>query len=277
MLTKPGIVGGNAITAVAGFAVGSFGHPINVARDYAMLLGLSLVVAGACAVNNYLDRDIDSNMQRTQRRPLVQGTVSAPAALTFGVLLLLAGLLTLAWFTNWVAAAVALTGFVTYTAVYTPSKRKTAYSTIIGSVPGAVPPVVGYAAARGHLDIPALALFLFMAFWQIPHFYAIGIMRLKDYRSAHLPIWPITHGIPSTKRQMFLFMGAFTGTALALPLLGYTSKIVLVLAVILCGQWLWLGWQGLSRTDDPQWARAMFTRSLAVLVLLCVAMSLVPI
>ena len=264
-LTKPGIVYGNAITATAGFMLASRGH-INIMTGIAMVLGLSLVIASACTINNYLDRDIDAEMDRTRRRALVSGVISGKAALVFAIVLAILGLLLLAGFTTWCAATIALFGLITYTAVYTPSKRKTAYSTIIGSIPGAVPPVVGYTAVTGRLDLAAGLLFAFLASWQIPHFYAIGIMRINDYRAAGLPIWPITRGVPSTKRQMLVYIVAFTAAAALLTLLGYTSPLFMVLALILCARWIWLGWQGQSTHEDKIWARAMFKRSLGVLI-----------
>jgi protoheme IX farnesyltransferase len=272
-LTKPGIVYGNAITALAGFALASRGH-LNIGSGLDMLLGLSLVVASACVINNYIDRDIDARMSRTKRRSLVSGAISGRAALIFATSLALTGLILLAWFTTWLAAGIALFGLVTYTAVYTPAKRKTAYSTIIGSIPGAVPPVVGYTAVTGRLDVAAGLLFAFLALWQIPHFYSIGIMRLEDYRAAHLPIWPVSRGIESTKHQVLLYVMAFSLVAVALPLLGYTGVGFLALVVILCTRWLWLGWRGLKAPDNVAWARAMFKRSLGVLVILSLWMTL---
>jgi protoheme IX farnesyltransferase len=273
-LTKPGIVYGNAITAAAGFALAT--HWLPWVTGLLMLAGLSLVVASACVINNVIDKDIDARMARTQRRATVRGTISSRSALTFAAVLGLGGLLILIEFTSWVAAALALFGLITYTAVYTPSKRKTAYSTIIGAVPGAVPPVVGYTAVSGRLDIGAALLFAFLALWQIPHFYSIAIMRRDDYQAAGLPIWPLSHGIASTKRQIILFVSLFSLAAVALPLLGITGLAFLALAIVLCARWLWLGWQGRRTRDDQVWARAMFKRSLGVLLLLSLWMTFFP-
>jgi protoheme IX farnesyltransferase len=278
-LTKPGIVYGNAVTALAGFALAAQAQlpwQFPWATGLLMLLGLSLVVASACVINNFIDRDIDAHMTRTKRRPTVQGTISFRAGLTIAAVLGITGLLILIVFTSWVAAALALFGLVTYAAVYTPSKRTTAYSTIIGSLPGAMPPVIGYTAITGRLDATAGLLFLFLACWQIPHFYAIGIMRLGDYQAAHLPIWPLSHGLPSTKRQIIIFTAAFTIVALALPILGYTGLPFLALAVVLCARWLWLGWKGFTAPNDSAWAKAMFKRSLGVLVILSLWMIVFP-
>jgi protoheme IX farnesyltransferase len=272
-LTKPGIVYGNAIAAVAGFALASRGH-VDLALLLAMLAGLSLVIAAGCVVNNYFDKDIDARMARTRRRPLVQHRLSGRAALTFGAGLLAAGLAVLGLFTNLLTAALALGGFVAYAGVYTYAKRKTVYSTIIGSVSGAVPPVVGYTAVTGRLDLGALLIFLFLALWQMPHFYAIGIMRLSDYRAAHLPIWPVERGIPATQRQILIFIVAFLVPTLALAALGYTNWTFALVALALVARWLWLARAGFSAPDNTVWARSMFKYSLAVLVVLCVWMSL---
>ncbi|MSR70668.1 protoheme IX farnesyltransferase [Candidatus Kaiserbacteria bacterium] len=185
-LTKPRMVYMNVLVAAAAFV---FASPslFDWRIFFLMLLGLSFVVASACVFNNYADRLLDQHMERTKTRALAAGRVRPRAAFVFGLLLIVVGTLVLA-LVNWLTLAAALFGFVVYVFVYTPLKPHSGYALIPGAVAGAMPPVVGYAAAAGVLDLYALGLFLFLFLWQIPHFLAIARYRFDEYSAAGVPL-----------------------------------------------------------------------------------------
>lgn len=273
VLTKPGRVFGNIITATAGFLLAARGN-IDFGLFLATIVGLSLIIASACVFNNYIDRDIDANMSRTRKRALVAGSISGSAAISYASLLGLAGVLIMAFYTNFLSLLVALTGFFFYVVAYGIWKRRSSFGTIVGSVAGATPPVVGYTAVSGRLDTAALLLFLILVLWQMPHFYAIAIYRLRDYKSASIPVLPAKKGIRATKYKMLIYIGGFILAALALGWFGYTGNTYLLVAAVLGSVWLWLSVKGLQVNNDRRWARDMFKLSLVVLTLLCVFISL---
>jgi len=268
-LAKPGIIYGNALTASAGFLLASKGH-IRLGLFLAMLGGLSLIIASACAFNNYIDRSIDAKMKRTRNRALVSRAISAPRALVYASFLGIAGAAILGLYTNWLALLVALGAFFVYVVLYGIWKRRTAYGTLIGALAGAAPPVVGYSAAAHRLDGGALILFLILMFWQMPHFLAISIYRFKDYKAASLPVWPVKKGLPSTKVNMLAYVIAFMAATTALFIFGYAGIVYLVVATALGLAWLWRCAEGFTATDDQLWARGVFRFSLVVITLLSV-------
>lgn len=272
-LTKPGIIRGNAITATAGFLLASKGN-INWTLFLAMLGGLSLIVASACVFNNYIDREIDAKMVRTKKRALVSGIVSGQDAILFASILGIAGGVILTLLTNFLALVVAMTGFFFYVVVYGYFKRRTSLGTVIGSISGAVPPVVGYVAVSGSFDSGALIIFLILVFWQMPHFYSIAIYRLKEYRAAGIPVLPLKKGIKATKVQMLLYIAAFIFAVASLTVFDYTGYVYLVVALLLGLAWLWLCLKGFNARDDNKWARGMFKFSLVVITVLSVTISI---
>jgi protoheme IX farnesyltransferase len=185
-LTKPGIVYGNAIVALAAFIFGSH-TGINWLQLGLMLFGLAGIIGSACVFNNYYDRKMDAKMERTKKRALASGKINAHDAISFGVLLLILGT-TLLYFTNILTLAVALFGFIVYVFLYTPMKPRTGLAVFVGAVAGATPPVIGYAAATNTIDIFAYLLFAFLFLWQIPHFFAIARYRYEEYQAANVPL-----------------------------------------------------------------------------------------
>lgn len=274
-LAKPGIVYGNAIAAIAGFLLASEGNPY-LATFTGMLLGVSLVMASACVFNNYIDRDIDDAMARTKGRALVTGEISVRNALLYATVLGVVGVLLLAFLANALAAAVAAFGHFAYVVVYGYAKRKSVHGTVVGSISGAVPPVVGYTAVTNNIDGLAILLFLVLVFWQMPHFYAIAIFRLRDYKAASIPVLPAVKGMYHTKVEMLAYIIGFIFIAASLTFLGYTSYIYLLVVMLLGARWLQLGIQGFSAKDDALWARQLFKFSLLVLLGFCTAISLDP-
>ncbi len=199
-LTKPGIIFGNAVTATAGFALASKGH-VDFLLFCAMLVGLSLVIGSACVWNNYIDRGMDEKMVRTRNRALVKGVIPVPYALCFAMVLSFFGIGLLALTTNLLTVSIAACGFFIYVVLYGISKYRTSLGTLIGSIAGAVPPVVGYTAVTGCVDLAALLLFLIVVFWQMPHFFAIAMYRLEDYTAASIPVLPVSKGIYTAKEN----------------------------------------------------------------------------
>lgn len=267
-LTKPGIIMGNVITTAGGFALASRGG-FNFLLFLVTLLGISLIIASACVCNNYIDRISDGMMERTKNRPLVQGVISTRSALLFAFALGLAGSALLYAFVNLLALGVALFGFLVYVMLYSFSKYRSIHGTLIGSVAGAMPPVVGYCAASSSFDGGALIFFLILAMWQMPHFFAIAIRRIEEYAAANIPVLPIIKGIKATKIQMVCYILIFTMAASMLTLFGYAGIGFLIATALLGLTWLALCIKGFKSTNNTLWARQMFLFSLVVIMGLC--------
>ncbi len=264
-LTKPGIIFGNALTAISGFALASNGQ-FNVFLFLAMLVGLSCVVASGCVWNNYLDRVMDEKMVRTKDRVLVKKVIPVQHALSFGMALSFLGIGVLSIFTNLLTVTLAACGFFIYVVLYSLSKYRTSLATLIGSVSGAIPPVIGYTAVSGHIDLAAAILFLIVTFWQMPHFYAIAMYRYDDYTRASIPVLPVAKGMFAAKIQSFLYIFAFIGAALSLTYFGYTGYNYLAVMSVLGAAWLYLALDGFITEDTTSWARKMFFFSLAIIM-----------
>jgi len=278
-LTKSGLVFGNLITVIAGFLLGARvlrGADgllvVNVWLLLSVVVGIALVMASGCVFNNYIDRDIDMKMDRTKHRALIKGAVSGRSAFIFACALGLIGFLMLLLCTNIFATLAALTGFIFYVFAYSLwGKRRTVYGTFIGAIAGATPPVVGYAAASGRIDVAALILFVIMVVWQMPHFFAIAIRRHDDYAAAKIPVMPVQYGIRRTKFSMLIYIIEFVLAVTLLYVFGYTGVTYLVVALVLGVAWLLLSLRGFWISDgaaSQRWAKRMFFLSLAVMVVL---------
>jgi heme o synthase len=271
-LTKPGIIFGNVITTAGGFALASKGH-IDFWLLLVTLIGLSFVMASACVFNNYIDRDIDEMMTRTKDRALVKGLISVRHAIIFAIVLGLFGFLSLALYTNPLTVYVATFGFFVYVVLYGVMKIRSIYGTAIGSIAGAVPPVVGYTAVSNHLDTGALILFVILVLWQMPHFFAIAMYRFDDYAAASIPVLPVKKGMFTTKVHMLLYIIAFIIATLMLTVCGYTGYVYLFVAATLGFTWLGLSIKGFTTADDRLWARKMFLLSLVIVTVQCIMIS----
>lgn len=268
LLTKPGIILGNLITVAGGFALasqGSFDYKLFLAA----LMGLGLVIASSCIFNNYIDRAIDKKMERTKNRPFATGLVSVQNAILFAIFLGMIGILILLFFTNFLTTCLAVIGFLTYVILYSVSKIHTSYATLIGSISGAIPPVVGYCAVSNRFDMGAILLFLIMILWQMPHFFSIAIYRFDDYAAALIPVLPVRKGVHATKIQMSLYIIAFMMATAMLVVMGYTGYFYLGMTMFLSCLWLWLCIRGFKSSNDKLWSRQMFFLSLAIITLLC--------
>jgi len=269
-LTKPGIVRGNFINTLAGFLLAASGNV-----DFAMLgytlLGISLIVACGCVLNNILDIKIDSKMKRTQKRALVSGRISKKRAFIFAIILGLLGSLLFGFFINKLSLLLSLFGLFMYVVVYGYFKRASVHGTVIGSISGAIPPVVGYVAVTNDLDLGALLLFLTIVFWQMPHFYAVAIYSSNEYKAASIPVLPVVKGIESVKRQTIYYLVAFCGAILSLWALGYTGFIYLLGAGGVSLYWLKVGLDGLWTKENNLWAEKVFNVSLIVVFVWCIS------
>jgi protoheme IX farnesyltransferase len=265
-LTKPGIIRGNLISATAGFLLASKSD-INFILLFYTLLGTSLVIASGCVFNNYLDIDIDKKMSRTKNRATVTGAVSVKNVIIFASILGLLGIGTLFLFTNVLTTILGLIGLFFYVVVYGYYKRNSVHGTLIGSISGSIPPVAGYTAVSGSLDVGAMLLFLVLATWQMPHFYAIAIYRIKDYKAASIPVLPLVKGIEATKKQMIIYMILFAISALMLWVQNYTGLVYLIIMTASSLWWIKIGITGYKTKDNDKWAKSVFKSSLLVLLI----------
>jgi heme o synthase len=276
-LTKPRIMSLLLLTGACGMFVGAEGVP--PLDDLAVLLvGLALACGGASALNHYLDRDIDKLMgERTRRRPVASGRVPPERALEFGLALSALSFVLLASLANVLTASLALVGNLFYVLVYTRwLKRSTPQNIVIGGAAGAVPPLVGWAAATGNLTVPALALFAIVFFWTPPHFWALALLIKRDYAAAGVPMLPVVRGERETARQIVAYTLVLVAVTLVPVAFGMFGALYLAAALGLGGAFLWLAWR-LRQELLPRRAALLFHYSLAYLALLFVAMALDPV
>lgn len=272
-LAKPGIVFGNLISVAGGFFLASRGDA-DLTLFLATALGVALVIASGCVFNNYIDRDIDQKMERTRNRVLAQGLVSPAHAIVYACVLGVAGVAVLYAASNTLAVMLVLMGFVVYVGLYSLwLKRGSVYGTLVGSLSGAAPPVVGYCAVSNEFDAGAAILLLIFSLWQMPHSYAIAIFRFNDYQAANIPVLPVIKGISAAKRQIVLYIAAFVVATLMLTLSGYAGYSYFVVAALSGAYWLWMGVSGYKAVDDTVWARKLFTFSIVTITMLSVMMS----
>ena len=277
-VVKIGIVNSNLITTFTGLWLALHftgkGFLSNLHIVFFALIGSALVIAGSCALNNFIDRDIDHLMERTKNRPTVSGSVEPKRVLWFGILLVAVGTISLLM-TTVTAAIIGLVGVVTYVFLYTMwSKRSNTFNTVIGSISGAVPPVIGWTAVDDSFHIVPIILFLLMFLWQPPHFLALAMKRCEEYRAAGIPMLPVVHGFEVTKRQIVIWIVAL----LPLPFYLFSLGVpFLVIATLLNVGWLALGLAGFKMKDDMKWAKWMFIYSLNYLTILFVTMVIVTI
>ena len=274
-LIKPGIVYNNTMTAIAGvcLAASQFGWDW-IAGVYAVI-GTALIIASACVFNNVLDRKIDSKMKRTQKRPTVTGTVSAFSANTYATFLGVLGFAALVLGTNWLTVVVGIVAYVWYIAIYGWAKRHTSFSTLIGTVPGALPPVAGYVALSGTIDLNAWLVFVMLAVWQMGHFYAIAIFRRDEYALAKLPIISVQWGFKATIRQMIIYIAAFIWASIILTISGATGYIYAVVMVAAGAWWLLVSLPMVNKKGKALYsaARKSFGVSIVVNLVMCLAIA----
>ena len=270
-LTKPRIILLLLATTVAAMVVAAGGW-LSPALLVYTLLGGTLAAGAANAINCYWDRDIDAVMTRTRRRPVPAGRVAPRRALAFGAVLAVLAVAVLGGLVNWLSAALALAGLLFYVLVYTMwLKRTTPQNIVIGGAAGAVPPLVGWAAVTGRVEVPALLLFLIVFLWTPPHFWALALQRRQEYAAAGVPMLPVVAGEATTRRQIVGYTVALVAATLLLVPLGGAGGLYLAAAVLLGAGFLRLA-LAVLREGSARAAGGLFGYSIVYLVLLLAAL-----
>ena len=248
------------------------GAPLSILAVCGLLLGTGLVAGGASAFNQVLERDLDALMRRTRARPLADQRLQPQEGLLFGSAITIAGLLMIVAASNLLAAGVALGTLLSYAVVYTPLKRKTSFATVIGAIPGALPPIIGWAAVQGELPAQPWILFGIMFLWQLPHFLAIAWMYRDDYARAGFAMLPVIEPDGrSTGRQAVVYAAALVPLSLAPSLVHMTGEIYFAAALVLGLVFLWLTLR-FARTRSVADARRVFFASIIYLPVLWIVM-----
>lgn len=272
-LTKPRVVTMVLLTTVVGFYLGSTGE-VDYLGMLATVLGTGLAAGGTLTLNQYIERDLDARMERTKSRPLPDGRLLPLDALAFGTLLVTAGLLLLTFQVNAISGFVTALTVVTYLFMYTPLKRKTSLCSIVGAIPGALPPVTGWAAARGSVGVEAWVLFAILFLWQLPHSLAIAWLYREDYARAGMRLLPVIEPDGrSTGRQVMVNCVALLAVGLLPTLLGLAGAAYIAVAAVLGVGLLGFG-VTLARTRTAAAARWMLFATLAYLPILLVVMAI---
>jgi len=270
-LTKPRLNVLVVATSAAGYYLGATG-PLNLAVMAAAVAGTAFVAGGAAALNQFYERETDALMRRTRSRPLPDGRIAPADARIFGLALSTAGLVLLAALAGWLAALLALGTLTIYVAVYTPLKRRSPIATLVGAVPGALPPLIGWAASRGDVSVGGLALFLIVFLWQIPHFMAIAWMYRDDYRLAGFPMLPVIDADGRrTGREAVAYAVALLPASLVPTLAGVSGNVYAAIAAAL-GAGLLMAALKFAATRSDIAARRLFFGSLVYLPLIWIAM-----
>ena len=232
-LTKPAIVALLLLTTLCGMILGASGIP--AARLVILtLLGGALTAGGAGALNQYLDRGIDRKMVRTRNRPLADDRISPKTGMILGLVLSFAGVMILAVGVNLLSALLAVIGLLYYVVFYTILlKPSTPSNIVIGGAAGAIPPLVGWAAATGSLTMPALFLFALIFFWTPPHFWALALLKRTDYQRANIPMLPVVRGSEQTRWQILLYSLQVVALTLLMPLVGLGGLVFIGVALVL--------------------------------------------
>jgi len=234
---------------------------------FVALFGTALVVGSANALNMYLERDLDGLMTRTRNRPLPAGRIAPDVALTFGIALGAIGLPVLFLFVSPLVALLNALALSVYVAVYTPLKRVTPWALHAGALPGALPPLIGWATVADGISLAALVPFAILFVWQLPHFLAISLFRREEYARAGLRVLSVTHGAAATRRAIALYAGLLLAVTLLPLVVDLGDWFYLALAVPPGLVFLVHALRGLGKRADEQWARRLFLLSLPHLVL----------
>ena len=270
-LTKPPIVSLLLITALGGMFLAANGAP-SLTIVLLVCAGGALGAGGANSLNHYLDRDIDELMSRTWQRPVPGRRISPNKALGFGILLNLLAFLVLTTWVNLLAAGLTMAATLFYVFIYTSwLKRSSPQNIVIGGAAGSIPPVVGWAAITGGLDLPALYLFAVVFFWTPPHFWALALLIQKDYERARIPMLPVVAGREQTVLHIFVYSVALVALSLLFATSSAVGWVYLGVAALLGGVFIGMAWQ-LKRQSTARHARKLYLYSLLYLALLFVVM-----
>ena len=265
-LVKPNIMVMSLLTAAGAMSLAP--GTVSVSTALVLLLGTALVVGSANTLNMWLERDSDCLMARTKNRPLPMQRLQPNTALVFGGVLGVLALPTLL-LAGVVPAALGLLALLLYVGVYTPMKQRSHRSTWVGSIPGAMPALMGWTAATGRIDVAGLAVFGVLFFWQIPHTHAIGIYRQREYEAAGLKTLPGTHGVVVASKTIIAYLFVQVMISMMPALLGVAGPLYLITAVALGAMVLV---QGLRGDGTPKWARSVFLTSIIYMPVLFATM-----
>ncbi len=273
LLNKPVIVLLLLVTTYAGMVVGGKQIP-SLALTFWTMLGGALAAGGSSALNQYIDRELDKNMQRTAKRPLPSGRMMAAEGLAYGAGACLAAFFIMAVFVNLLAALLSLAGMIYYVLLYSVwLKKLTVQNIVIGGGAGAIPPLVGWAAATGSLNIPSLFLFAIVFLWTPPHFWALALVRQKDYAKAGIPMLPVVRGEKAARWQIFVYTLELVGLTLLMPIFHITGSLFLVSALVLGGWLISAAWR-VWKTGGNKTAWSMYRYSSMYLAFLFLALVL---
>ncbi len=279
-LAKPRITLMCVITTAGGLWMAErTGVAISHLTAFMAIFGTALIVAGANALNMYIERDSDRHMTRTANRPLPTGRMAPRIALWFGVGLSVLAVPVLAFFTNPLTALLAVLANLSYVLAYTPMKARSHHSLLVGAVPGAIPPLLGWTAATGRIDAGGMVLFAILFILQIPHFLAITLFRREEYKRAGLFVMPNVTGNEPVKHAIVRWTMALVASTLLLCPLGIAHRGYFVIASVLGAVFFGIGCVGLQRLDPAElyrWSRRLFATSIVYLVALFVAISWDP-
>ena len=272
---KPERTYANVMTTAAGFLFTSHWHGRWGLMAWT-LLGTTLIVMSACAANNCTDRGIDAQMPRTRKRATVTGAVPVRNLAILGAIFGTVGFIVLLRYVNVLTSVLGAIAYIDYVVLYAWSKRRTPWSTLIGTISGAIPLMAGYTAATGQLNATALLLGSVMVAWQMVHFYAIAIFRRDDYAAANLPVWAVRYGTRNTQAWMLGYTVLYLASIIGLWLAGSTGWLFAAIIVPLGIYWLYLGAKGFGSVRRDKWARGMFAFSLITLLILSATITISP-
>lgn len=275
-LSKPLIVVLLLITTYGGLVIGSKAFPSPALTAWT-LLGGALAAGGSSALNQYIDRDLDKNMQRTAKRPLADGRLTAAEGLSFGLALCLMSYYVMAGMVNLLAALLSLAGIFYYVFFYSVwLKKATVQNIVIGGGAGAIPPMVGWAAATNNLGLTAWILFAIVFMWTPPHFWALAIVRMKDYENAGVPMLPVVRGEQETRKQILIYTVLLIAVTLLLPLFSLTGTVYLVSSIILGGLLLYAAWRVFKiGGNKPAWMMYKWSSMYLMFIFLAIAVDAV--
>lgn len=236
LIIKPKIIIGNLISILGGIFLS---YKWNIKILLGSLFGIILIIASSCIINNYIDLDIDSIMLRTKNRVLVKEFIFIKKAINYAYILLIIGIIILYKITNILVICLSLIGTLIYILMYSLYyKRNSAYSTLIGSLAGSIPPLMGYCSISNKIDLAAIIILLIYWLWQIPHSYSIAILRKKEYMLAKIPVYPISKGLLITKKHIIIYIILFIVAEIMLFLNGFTGYMYLILMTLISIYWL---------------------------------------
>jgi len=271
-LVKPNIVIFALLTVAGGMSLAP-GTPSGLQWLFT-LLGTALIVGAANTLNMYLERDIDCLMSRTKNRPLPARRMDPQLALRFGLVQAFVSVPLLTFAINPLTGFLGVVALLSYVMLYTPLKQRTTLATIIGAVPGAMPPLMGWTAATNSIDPGGLAVFGLLFLWQIPHFHAIALFRHKEYARAGLKTLPGVRGLKTTHRTIVAYTIAQVAVSVSIYSLGVSGVWYLVTAAICGGAFLLYSLKGLGKDAGPKWAKRLFLASIVYLPIVFIALFL---